>query len=342
MSRRVRSDVAGRVLAVAVRLLPAERREWGRAMRAELAAIEPPAARWRFALGCVRAAVIRPALLPDIGYPLLMAGVLVVVAVWTSPIASAPMRWGLLGSAAVLVTVSFLGRRPGLLGPVKRGPVARLVRAVGYLLIGGLALGFAFFMTASGNADEQARGALPGLTVVLTCYLVGYLTVTAQRSAASTRALASGAGAGAAAAAIWTVSALAVGPIPTDIGSALILVGLGVLAAAFANRAERHRSGRAVPFAMLVAGMAGLLMIVVVVFALSTWGPPSLIPDLVPSALTPADDLAQSRDEVVDPYVAVLFLGCLVAVALSIVSIATGHRAPHRRVPRSAIHSATQ
>lgn len=332
MSRRPRPDLAGRLLAVAVRLLPARRRSWDRAMRAELAAIEPSAARWRFALGCARAVLSRPAL-RDLRYPLLMAGVLAGAAVGTSRIASGPLRWGLLGSATALLAVAVLGRRQGLLGPVRPVRVARLVRALGYLLTGGLALGFALFMAGSGNQDEQARGGLPVLTVLFACYLLGYLTVTAQRSAATTRALATGAGAGAAAAGVWVLAALAVGPIPTDIAPALIVVGLGMFAAALANSAERHRVGPAVPLAVLVAGMAGLLTIVVAVFALSTWGPPGLIPDLAPYALTPADDLAQSRNEVVDPYVAVLFLGSLVAVALSIVSAVTGRRP----APRAAI-----
>ncbi|HWK30406.1 MAG TPA: hypothetical protein VNS09_27820 [Solirubrobacter sp.] len=47
------------VLALVVRLLPD--RDWGRAMLAELAAIDDRRARRRFALGCVRAVVTRPA-----------------------------------------------------------------------------------------------------------------------------------------------------------------------------------------------------------------------------------------------------------------------------------------
>jgi hypothetical protein len=37
---------AGRVLAAVTGLLPPERRAWGAAMRAELAAVEPGRARW--------------------------------------------------------------------------------------------------------------------------------------------------------------------------------------------------------------------------------------------------------------------------------------------------------
>jgi hypothetical protein len=53
-------DGPGLLLSVAARRMPAERREWGKAMLAELAQIRRPSTRWRFALGCVRVAVFPP------------------------------------------------------------------------------------------------------------------------------------------------------------------------------------------------------------------------------------------------------------------------------------------
>jgi hypothetical protein len=50
-------DAAARLLAGVVRLLPASRREWGRAMEAELAAIARPAERRRYALSSLRGVV---------------------------------------------------------------------------------------------------------------------------------------------------------------------------------------------------------------------------------------------------------------------------------------------
>src|SRR4051794_7236457 len=47
----------GRLVAAAVRWLPAERRDWGAAMAAELAYIEGAGAQWRFAAGCIRVAL---------------------------------------------------------------------------------------------------------------------------------------------------------------------------------------------------------------------------------------------------------------------------------------------
>src|SRR5262245_61551359 len=48
------------LLAAAVRLMPAERREWGAAMLAELAQLQHPFTRWQFAMGCARAALLAP------------------------------------------------------------------------------------------------------------------------------------------------------------------------------------------------------------------------------------------------------------------------------------------
>ena len=48
------------LLAAASATLPADRRDWGTAMTAELAQVQDPAARWRFAAGCARAAVFPP------------------------------------------------------------------------------------------------------------------------------------------------------------------------------------------------------------------------------------------------------------------------------------------
>jgi hypothetical protein len=48
------------LLAAAAATLPADRHDWGAAMTAELAQVQGPASRWRFAAGCARAAVLPP------------------------------------------------------------------------------------------------------------------------------------------------------------------------------------------------------------------------------------------------------------------------------------------
>ncbi|MFN0110287.1 MAG: hypothetical protein ACKVZH_15635 [Blastocatellia bacterium] len=54
------AQIPERLLAWAVRQMPAERSEWGAAMLAELANLRHPAARWQFALGCLRVALFPP------------------------------------------------------------------------------------------------------------------------------------------------------------------------------------------------------------------------------------------------------------------------------------------
>ncbi|MFD0743032.1 hypothetical protein ACFQ1L_15510 [Phytohabitans flavus] len=53
-------DGPARLLAAAVATLPADRRDWGAAMTAELAQVRRRRERWRFAAGCARTAVFPP------------------------------------------------------------------------------------------------------------------------------------------------------------------------------------------------------------------------------------------------------------------------------------------
>jgi hypothetical protein len=53
-------DAPARLLAAAVATLPADRRDWGSAMTAELAQVTDRRERWRFAAGCARTAVFPP------------------------------------------------------------------------------------------------------------------------------------------------------------------------------------------------------------------------------------------------------------------------------------------
>lgn len=53
-------DAPARLVATAAATLPADRRDWGSAMVAELAHVQGSRDRWRFALGCLRTAVLPP------------------------------------------------------------------------------------------------------------------------------------------------------------------------------------------------------------------------------------------------------------------------------------------
>lgn len=60
MAKMSTMDGPGRLLAAAMRWMPEERCDWGAAMLAELAQLQHPSTRWRFALGCARVALFPP------------------------------------------------------------------------------------------------------------------------------------------------------------------------------------------------------------------------------------------------------------------------------------------
>jgi hypothetical protein len=284
-------------------------------MRAELAGIRSRRARWWFTAGCVRVVATRPDVWRRLGYPLLPAGVLVAVLWWTSRIGYAPLHWGVVGLVGLLVTLAWVGRYRTAFGPVRPDPAARGVRTVGYLLVGTLAFGVVAFLDGRGHDPrEQAHVGVPIFAVVLTGYLLGFLAITARRGPATPHALTAGTIIGTAGAAVWTGATLALPPIPANVGFALVAVVAAMTAAAFltARRGNGQLGGQAA-LAALCAGTTAALLIVLAVGVVSTFGPPRLIPDLAPAALTRADGLAQSRIEIQDPYVAIMFLGWLIA-----------------------------
>jgi hypothetical protein len=318
-----RPDGAGWLLASAVWLLPAGRRDWGAAMRAELAEIVGDRARWGFAVGCVRVIATRPAVVRRVGYPLLMAGVLTATLWWTSRVAYPPLRWGSVMAVVVLLALAWFGRQRGPLGPVAEGWTARGVRGGGYLLLAAWTVTLMVAMARKDSA-EQATYGVPIFTVMLTSYLIGFLTLTAKRSAATGRILTAGLAGGGTAAAVWTAAVFVVPPIPVDVGPAVLLIAVGMVVAALAagrrGGAERHL------LAALCAGTVASILIISLVVVLSDFAPPSLIPDLAPAALTAADDLAQSRIEIQDPYMWILLLGGVIAILQSVAALASRHR----------------
>jgi hypothetical protein len=315
-----RRDGAGWLLAAAVRLMPPGCRDWGTAMRAELVGISRRSQRWGFTLGCVRVIATRPAVWRRVGYPLLTLAVLAASLRGTARVWYAPLRWGLIGLVATLVVVAWLGRvRP--LGPVGEGLAARGVRTFGYLLVGVFAAKMVADMAAHlDNPGDQVPG-VPVMTVVFAGYLLGLQAVTARRSRASGRALVGGLVAGCAAALAWTATVVLAPPIPDDATPAIELIAVGmVVAAALAG----DRKARLL--AAACAGTVAALLIVDVVAMSTSFGSPWLIPDLAPAALSPAEDLAQSRVELVEPYLWLLLFGSLITVLQGVASLATPRR----------------
>jgi hypothetical protein len=133
-------DGPGWLLAAAAATLPADRREWGAAMAAELAQVPDSAARWRFAAGCAHAAIVPPrGNRAAVG----VAGALAVAALVATALATgaalpagqvfAPTFVGLLGGLATLAVAR--SRRVGHAGP---GP------AIAGLALAGIAACVAF------------------------------------------------------------------------------------------------------------------------------------------------------------------------------------------------------
>ncbi|NMO53983.1 hypothetical protein HH310_22725 [Actinoplanes sp. TBRC 11911] len=307
MSRR---DAAGRLVASVAHLLPPGRREWGAAMQAELEAIGPRGERWRFAAGCVRVVVTRPAVWRRTGYPLLVLALLVAGVHTVAGVSYGPLRWGLVGLVGALLLVVGLGRvRP--FGPVAGGAAARGLRTGGHLLVGALAAEAVASMAHKTNHDIAG---VPVYTVMFAGYLLGLAALTARRSPATTRTLIIGVAAGGVAAAGWTVLVMAFPPIPADPSAAVLFTVAGMGAAGWV--AARRGGGAAELLAGACAGTVATLLILNVFSVLVAAGPAWLITPLVPHALTPADRLAGSRIEIHDPYLWMLLFGWLIAVGL--------------------------
>jgi hypothetical protein len=188
---------AARVLALAVSLLPAGRRDWGDAMYADFAALERGAGRWRFALGCMRVALLLGAW--RIAAYLAVEGIALVAAA----------RSGITGAflieviGLVLVVpplVGWVGRPHGTLS-LGAGRSARLVRYTGYVLIAACATVGIVYLAGEVAPQPQGSGAAALWTGVIVFVLAGYtvlmLAVTSAQGSVSARTLASGSGFGA-------------------------------------------------------------------------------------------------------------------------------------------------
>jgi hypothetical protein len=288
------------VLAAVVHALPSRRREWGQAMLAELAAIDDPRARRRYARSCVRAVLADPA---TVGAPLFFT----VFAVVTLALAASFESTGVRVETAVLVAVvgvlAWAGRRTGVLGPVGPGRVARGVRGGGYLLVA--AVQSLFMLRGGGGRDDPGGWWIAELSIAL--YLVAFLIVTSQRAADSwhLRVLVISALGGLVG---WCVPLLLLSGVHGQFALwVLPVVAVGVLTV------TRHSEPAQILYATLGAVTATCLLIFVI------------------AAGVLGHDL--------DPYVAVLLFGALLAAALVCCGVRLG-RAPRAGSPSYAAASA--
>lgn len=259
----------GRLLALAVRLLPAPRRAWGEAMQADFAALEHAADRRRFALGCVRAALVQGAGWGTVAYVALQATAIAFAASVTSG--------SLLVEIVALLLLAppalwWIGRGSGALRLGARRS-ARTGRRVGFGLMTACLLVTVGFITAEivprADAGPDAGALCLGvLAFLLAIYTLAILGATSADSRVSSRALGTGAGFGAAAGAAgfallpfnesfaihdsWPAAAYSV---------ALALVLVGAPSAAAALTARRTSDFNQGIHAGLCTGVVGALVL---------------------------------------------------------------------------------
>jgi hypothetical protein len=313
------SSIVDRFMRTVVRLLPRHQREWGSAMRAELAAIESRRERWRFAAGCLRAVATRTVVMQRFVFPVLSAAMLGVTLWWSGRFGYTPLRLVSLLVVAALVGLVRLGRVRGPFGPVGDGLAARGVRVGGFVLAALWAAGLAAAI-AREDPVVAANAGVPIIGLIVACYLAGFLVLTAK-PAGPARVMTAGLIGGASAVGTWTFALLLVPPIPNTAGPAVLQVALGMLLAAVLT----GRGGRRF-HAAACAGMLGAILIASLVMVLSSYAPAQLIPHLADHALTPADSLAQSRAEIEEPYLTLLVLGTIPALLAGLGAIGWRNR----------------
>ncbi|HET6173861.1 MAG TPA: hypothetical protein VFD90_14705 [Gaiellales bacterium] len=318
-------DGAERYLAAVVRVLPAARREWGRAMHADLAAIDRPSERWRFALSCTRVAVLPRARTREATRPLALIGA--VALVLAAEIATAKAIGEVIPLVIVLLLLAWLGRRPGFLGPVRPDRVARAVRAGGYAVVGSCVLalvaadGFAESVSFV-QSDSPRWGTLFALVVTLVTGVL--LALTSRGARLGSTGLAAGVLAGIAAgvASFLVLPFERIGePLAAGLpggGNWLALVVFGAPAAAALVTLVRTRQAEQAVMAALCAGaLAALLVAVLGLSAVVLF--PGDVPNIVGPVMPPGTPLAQQHaanaTEASDPYFGLLaFSGMLLAL----------------------------
>ena len=132
--------------------------------------------------------------------------------------------------------------------------------------------------------------------------------------------VATGAGAGVAAAVCWGVTVALSPPVPGNTVLATVLVFLAMAAAGWSRR------GRSGVVATLAAGLVGSWLVLGAVAVMMPVVPDRWVPVIVTEAIDPAANVRESRIETVDPYIALLFLGTLMGIALVVALLPSVNR----------------
>lgn len=324
------ADLAGRALAVAVRLLPGHRRDWGQAMRAELAAVDGARARRRYALGCVRAVLSDATALRTVAIHVIALTFGAIALALAISIRSSGARIETIAFVLALGLVAWSGRRSGPLGPVAEQRLARRIRGGGYAVLGAYVM--LALAAASVGPHDDPRGVWV-FYLALTLYLAAVLFATAHGTGLHRRTLRLAAALAVGGLTAWWVPMLLLAGVRADPRWALLSVTTTVLLGLAAGIALR-RPRREVALAAAAAGVATCLLIF-----LAAQGTYALLPRLVPdlgfvAGMTPGARVETNRAEAIDPYVAELVLGALLGALL--IGAGTATRSADTRATRGS------
>jgi hypothetical protein len=314
--------LADRYLAAVIRLLPATRRQWGQAMRAELATIASPSERWRFALSCTRVALLPTAGTRSAARSLAAVGAAIAV------LAAEVLLAGTIGQTIplllALALLAWLARRPGSFGPVRPDGLSRALRSGGFVLAATCVLAL---VTADGISDpvglvqpDSPRWG-SAFALVLTLFVGLVLALTARGARSGSTGLAAGALAGLASgvAAFLVLPLERIGePLAAGLparGTWLTVVVFGApLAAALVTGLRTRRADEAVMAALCAGALAALVVAMLGLTAIVLF--PDSVPNIVGPVMPPGTPLAQQHTanatEASDPYFGLLlFSGML-------------------------------
>ncbi len=309
-----REDLADRALAVLARTLPAHRKEWGRAMRAELAAIDEIPARRQFVRGCARAVLISGTALRAVAGYVGMLAFAAVIAYQAAGLESAGVQVEAAVLVGIIAVLAWFGRRSSIVGPPGIDLVPRLMRLAGYAVV--MTTEAALLTTGTNDPTGWWVAA-----VAISLYLVGFLRATS---------LPAGDALSLPVTATLTLTGLAVWWIPMLLSSGVrAFPGLTFLVAfALVLVGWAWGSRRGTPMKGLVSGFAATTATLLLMFlaALFTYRlAPGLVPDIsgpgYAGGLTPQAKAETNRIESVDPYVADLLFGALLSGVLTWASV---------------------
>jgi hypothetical protein len=314
---------AGRYLDLVVKLLPASRSDWGRAMRAELATIDSSAERWRFVLGCTRVALLPNARTQAAGRSLGAAGA--VGLVLGAEFALVRTIGPFVPLVGVLALLAWLGRRRSYFGPVRPDCATRAARACGYALVGACLLAA---VVAAGVSDllrpDSLRWGTP-FALLLTLVAAACLAMTAHSSRLGRAGLVSGIAAGLVAGAAGFV-VLPFERIGTPLadrlpghGTWLALTVFVAPAAAALLTGRRTRRAEQAVMAALCAGASAALLVALAGLSAIVLLPdrvPNIVGPVMPPGATAAQRQLENSIEASDPYFGLLLFGALLGAVL--------------------------